>query len=232
MRVFSVTLLLLCAGVNVDGLCLVQAGENNTSASEARTDESSQALPCPSCDELCKLIKHGRSIISAKGRNRISELIRQLDKVHKQRLEESRIAISDVPIVKKKVVAQTRQLPRFTPTCERAVLYAMHAQVTMLDRLLFDSNEPSALTLRDSRSKRKILDPNEYIFKDSRDRVVREYVENVKHIYELQKSLGVSGKLKLAFPSQLRSMKEVEKYFEERLGILIKRSKSLLVSQS
>ena len=230
MRMFSV-IVLLSVVVNFNGLRIIQADKNNMSASKACIDESSQALPCPSSDKLYELIKNGKSIISAKGRIKISELMGQMDKVHKLCLKESGITISDISNVKEKVIAETKQLPRFTPTCERAILYAMHAQVAMLDRLLFDCNESCALTLRDYRLKRKIVDPNEYIFKDSRDQVIREYVENMKHIYELQKSLGVSEKLELGFPSQLKTMKEVEQYFEQKLRILVKRSKSLLVSQ-
>lgn len=232
MRMFSVTVLSLFVVFNFYGSRIIQADENNISKSEARIDESSQTLPCPSSDKLYELIKHGKSIISVEGKNKISELIVQMDKAHKQHMKEVGISISDIPNVKEKMIAETKQLPKFTPTCERAILYATHAQVTMLDRLLFDCNEPCALKLRDSRHKRKILDPNEYIFKDSRDRIIREYVENMKHIYELQKSLGVSGKLELGFPSQLKTMKEVEKYFEEKLRILVKRSKSLLASRS
>jgi hypothetical protein len=184
----------------------------------------------PSHDELCALIKNGDSIISAEGRNALSKLIGEMDKNHKEYLQKSGFIVSDIPNVTEKVKTETGWLPKYTPMCERALLYAMRSQVAMLDCVLIKKNPDKAQSLSATRLNRKIVDSNEHVFKDSKDRVIREYIDNMKHICQLQKSLGASGELEVVFPVHLKTMQEVERYFEEKMITLTRLSKSLATS--
>ena len=113
------------------------------------------------------------------------------------------------------------------PARERAILAALDSQVEVLDTLLSTQARDEAERLWQARQRIRIVPEDRRIFGDIRDRFVAEVLGQLEQISLLQSALGATGETEWCYPSELRSLEQIESYLVTKLSFVTEKGRRL-----
>ena len=177
---------------------------------------------------LCRRIARGDLTISKNSALTMSNLIRDLDRMHLDLLKASNV----VPLASKDTDNWIKQTssdchPR-TPMPERTLYAAIQLQLAMLDRVLYAKDQALALRLRNCRNVVKIRDKDDRFFGDARDYYVSDVLRMLERIGQDQSALGITGTTDWRLTKDIETQAQLEAFIIAKVSWVRERSRLLL----
>lgn len=208
---------------------VVPAGQCQT----LTTDGEAPPLIRPTMARLTDVIRSGRGIMSREGVYKLADAIGALDQANLRLLKQTPARIDPVKDVHAWVYTISKPCPAKTPMTERSIYAALHLQLDMLDRTLFEKNRLSALALRETRKRVRIRQKGDHFFGDGRDTYTCSLLETMEHIGQVQGALGIKGDTTWCFPKGAKSKAQIEAFLLDKTLWVQQRSRQLLaITQS